>query len=356
MPKVNCLRRIAIVGTLPGSGKGGIASASFNAKVALQTAGYDVYDLISHEPGAGRLKSSFLFSIVLIRVLYESLHGFLTRNRAIFLFQLGPKGSLIRKLILSIVAKACGAKVLVHYHSPIFELYISAGGLYGHALLFLAKIADVNFVLSDWWLQLFRQNGVDKIAVLPNCVRQEAILRGCPVTPEKTNILVVARLVKEKNVDQVLSAMKYLPENFFLTVAGDGPHRLFLESVAQDMNLTGRVSFLGWIGSSDRSRIMSQSDLFVLPTKYDSFGMVFLESLVLGLPVIYGNNPAVHAVLENLPGAHCLDSDFAEDLAKKIMEVVSENTSPAVISKSLLDSYGENCFVEKFEEGLIKYE
>ena len=103
-------------------------------------------------------------------------------------------------------------------------------------------------------------------------------------------MLAVGRLVKQKGFDVLLEAMAILvkdpPFRCRLLIAGDGPERASLERLANDLGLADRVRFLG---PTDRARIASLfrgAEAFVLPSRHEPFGIVNLEAMAAGVPVV----------------------------------------------------------------------
>jgi glycosyltransferase involved in cell wall biosynthesis len=87
---------------------------------------------------------------------------------------------------------------------------------------------------------------------------------------------------KRKNLDTVLHALKMVP-NLQLDVVGDACQSPFPQ-LSQDLNVHERVRFLGF--RRDVKDLMREADFFVFPSRYDPFGLVVLEAMASGLPII----------------------------------------------------------------------
>lgn len=100
------------------------------------------------------------------------------------------------------------------------------------------------------------------------------------------------RLIPGKGLDVVLRAMEGFPElsQCSLEVAGDGPCRSQLEGMARDLGLGGRVCFRGWV--QDMPSYWHSCDVAVVPSNefVESFGMVAIEAMASGRPVIAARN------------------------------------------------------------------
>ncbi len=99
-------------------------------------------------------------------------------------------------------------------------------------------------------------------------------------------LVTVGRLVARKAVDQLLRVVAELPAHVHLLVVGDGPQRANLISLAQTLGLQSRVRFLGYVDESTKLRLLKMADLYVSTSQHEGFGLVFLEAMACGLPVL----------------------------------------------------------------------
>ncbi|HEY1804594.1 MAG TPA: glycosyltransferase [Terracidiphilus sp.] len=99
-------------------------------------------------------------------------------------------------------------------------------------------------------------------------------------------VVAVGRLVPFKGFDVLIRAMQKVRGN--LLVVGDGPQRRYLEEIASDCRESGRVFFTGTVDNSQIADYLSAADVFVIPSvsRAESFGIVQLEAMASGLPVI----------------------------------------------------------------------
>ncbi len=128
------------------------------------------------------------------------------------------------------------------------------------------------------------ENGWDrqKIDVLPHF---QKLPEHPPDAPSDAPILYFGRLSTEKGVADLIRAMDYLP-NMRLQIAGDGPQRNELQSLAAELGLTN-VSFLGHVSSTELDRVIAACRFTILPSRaYETLGKSILESYAWGRPVI----------------------------------------------------------------------
>jgi rhamnosyl/mannosyltransferase len=104
-------------------------------------------------------------------------------------------------------------------------------------------------------------------------------------------VLFVGRLVYYKGLDILLPAMRSVPGR--LLVVGDGPLRGAVERQAAELGIAGRVSLLGGVDDDTLQALYGLADVFVLPStaKAEAFGLVQLEAMSRGCPVVNTNLP-----------------------------------------------------------------
>ena len=104
---------------------------------------------------------------------------------------------------------------------------------------------------------------------------------------DRTYLISVGRLVRRKNLSVLLRALASVGDGAVeLIVVGDGPEREPLEALARTLGLSDRVHFKGYVEEVDKHRLLQAADVFVLPSLHEAFGLVYLEGMHAGLPVV----------------------------------------------------------------------
>lgn len=128
----------------------------------------------------------------------------------------------------------------------------------------------------------------NNINVIPNIVNTEEFV----VKNNKKNkfrFISVSFLIENKRVDLTIKAFKRVYDrnkNVELYIGGDGSCRQSLEELVKELNLEDSVKFLGKVDRKDMPDFLSNGDCFVLPSEYETFGVVYIEALACGLPII----------------------------------------------------------------------
>ena len=103
---------------------------------------------------------------------------------------------------------------------------------------------------------------------------------------KETKLLFVGRLVSVKGVDVALKALTELDPAYTLTICGDGEDRRSLKTHANRLGVADRVTFKGWVSHDELSDIARRSSIQLVPSRYEPFGIVALEAIAAGCPVV----------------------------------------------------------------------
>lgn len=136
---------------------------------------------------------------------------------------------------------------------------------------------------------------------------------------EPLRLVTVARLVARKRLDLLLDALAALDDPAVtLTLVGDGPERERLEARAQALSIGARVIFTGYVTEAEKHRRLATSDLFVLASAHEGFGLVYLEAMQHGLPVIAASTGGQADFLADGHTGRLVSPGTAADLAAVI--------------------------------------
>lgn len=187
--------------------------------------------------------------------------------------------------------------------------------------------------------------GFDSKLFLPKLTRKEG-----PVLV----LGVVARLVPQKNHAILFYALREILKtnsNFLLIVIGDGYLREDLKILASKLKIEKRIVWIGKVSNPDF--FINLMDIFILPSKYEGFGLVLLEAMQRFVPIIAAKNSSIVEVLgDTFPGLFATDNYI--ELSSKILSCSFENFyelenyyesrlklfNPVQMTKKTLEVYG----------------
>ena len=147
--------------------------------------------------------------------------------------------------------------------------------------------------------------GLEKTVIVPNGVSLNKLYRKkSPLAKRykgKTVLLSVGNLIPRKAHAYVLQALKDLVKNYptlHYIIVGDGQEREQLEQQARELGLENHVDFVGRVEHAVAFEYMSFCDLFVLPSWAEAFGVVYIEAMAHGKPVIGCYGEGVEDIVE----------------------------------------------------------
>lgn len=146
-------------------------------------------------------------------------------------------------------------------------------------------------------------------------------------------VLMVARMTKQKDYRTLIMAAKLLPDNYHIVIVGDGSDRDELYKLVYQLKLSNRVHFLGI--RTDVERIMKSVDIFVLSSNWEGFGLVAIEAMASGLPVVTSDVSGLSQIVRGY-GRLFPKGDY-EKLASCIIETLSQNHIYSKLSKACFE-------------------
>lgn len=143
----------------------------------------------------------------------------------------------------------------------------------------------------------------------------------------KPNILYIGRLEKRKGVKYLLQAFNILRQTspqVELNIVGDGPDRQKLQQLVKQLGLRN-VHFLGYVDEEEKLRLLKSAMVFCSPAIFgESFGIVLLEALAVGVPIVAGNNPGYTAVLKERGSIGLVNPKDSVDFARKLSLLLND--------------------------------
>jgi glycosyltransferase involved in cell wall biosynthesis len=128
----------------------------------------------------------------------------------------------------------------------------------------------------------------------------------------------IGRLIKHKNVDLVLKSFKIFNDKYpssILKIVGDGPEMNFLKDEVFKLKITNNVIFLGKLSRREVVYELKHSHIFVSGSIYETFGVVFIEALAQGLPVLSTPCEGVFDIVNDQNGI-IISSSTPSDMSK----------------------------------------
>ena len=146
-------------------------------------------------------------------------------------------------------------------------------------------------------------------------------------------LAAVGRLVRRKNLATLISVLQRLDrDDVHLLIIGDGPEQDALQAQARELGVASRVQFRGFVPDETKFQLLAASDVFALPSLHEAFGLVYLEAMHCGLPVIAGRPGGQEDYLSDGRTGFLVPHDDADALLAAVQRLVGDPELRAIMS------------------------
>lgn len=305
----------------------------------LQAFGHEVHIITKNNDGVPwkdslpviRLKGKVIAERLILPTAYKDLYRILRAGSYDIIHAHGLDSPLAMMSLL--LARITGIPCLMTSHSLVGPLRYPI--LMG-ARLFL-RFADALIAVSSAVEQESKAVFKGRLYRIPNGLdlrSPNGAVRSIPIdTENRIVITTVSRMTWKKGVhDLVTIALRLLKryDNLLFLMIGEGPLRKKLESKVNELNLAQYFLFTGEVSRSTVLDLLDKSDIFVLPSPREAFGIVILEAFLKKVPVVARNHSGVSDLITH--GETGLLADDDEQMARYIGELIGRPELAASLS------------------------
>ncbi len=208
----------------------------------------------------------------------------------------------------------------------------------------------------------------EKCAVLNNCLdpflslplihkKEETLLKRYGYTPDDIIIMTLTRLSSKeryKGYDKVIEAIAVLKEKYpnikyFLAGKYDQEEKIMVDRLIQQKGLEDNILLPGYIKDEELADHFAMSDLYIMPSKGEGFGIVFIEAMYYGLPVIAGNiDGSADALLQGELG-QLVNPYEVDEIANAITNIIENKILFSPDRKLLMERFSYEVYKQKLE-------
>lgn len=238
-----------------------------------------------------------------------------------------------------------------HTHLPQYLHHYGLGALEGVFWEFLkathnqAKLnlctstAMVNELVAhgiervDLW-----QRGVDTDMFRPSLASSQMRSRLSQGSPDSPLLLYVGRVSAEKQIDEIKPVLEAIPEAR-LAIVGDGPHKEALQAHFADTN----THFVGYLQGLELASAYASADAFVFPSRTETLGLVLLEAMAAGCPVVAANSGGIPDIVTDGENGYLFevdDPDGAVTATKRLLEAKEEREQLRLNARQEAEKWG----------------
>ena len=199
---------------------------------------------------------------------------------------------------------------IVHSHNTACQYFVALASFFSKCKIYTTEHNTSNRRRNIWWLMLDRwiYGRYDKVVCISELTKKNLIqhigisfedkcviiyngidlktfagISSSPITNEK-KVLMVSAFREQKDQKTLIKAMKELPSDYVLELAGGGDERLIDEQLVHELQLDERVEFMGV--RTDIPSLLAESDVVVLSSHYEGLSLSSLEGMASGKPFV----------------------------------------------------------------------
>ncbi len=202
-----------------------------------------------------------------------------------------------------------------HTHLPQYLHHYGLGmleGLMWELIKASHNQAQLNLCTSTAMIEQLREHGVERLDLWqrgvdtetfhPDLVSEEMRSHLSQGHPESPLLLYVGRLGAEKEIDRIKPVLEAIP-NARLALVGDGPHRSALEK-----HFAGTPThFVGYLTGKELGSAFASADAFVFPSRTETLGLVLLEAMAAGCPVVAARSGGIPDIVTDGVNGYLFD-------------------------------------------------
>lgn len=315
----------------------------FKVEDGLRTYRYKNYNFIPKHP--------LMFKVFNRRM--EKLYKEIVKNE-------GPidiihaHSSLWAGISASYIAKKYNVPLVITEHSSIERgAYVKKSYLPSiiHSYRNADKIITVGKGLKE---EIEALSGRKDIEVIGNLVDLSLFdIRKRENSNDKFVFFSVAFLEGEKGFDTLIKAFAkgFKGKPAKLIIGGDGSQKTWLQEIAKSQLVDEQVIFTGALSREEVSKYMNNCDAFVLPSRYETFGVVYIEALASGKPIIGTFNGGAESIINSSNG-YIVPIDNVEELEKAMSKMVNsiKKFNPLELRSTCLEKYSPTVIVHNIIE------
>lgn len=234
----------------------------------------------------------------------------------------------------------------------VFQKYLLHERSFGKEILeFAQRIVVISASYKERLLKLpslqpILSNIEHKLRVLPNGVDpywlDQAFVKKSDQIMNTFNVLFIGKFTKSKNVESLQKAIIEInekgnkPVHLHLIGGGGKRHQNVLGVVG---NNSGCMTYHGKIYElSQLKQFYQDADIFAMPSKHETFGLVYIEALLQGLPVLYTANEGIDGFYEEKIGEK-VSRGTAEEIAQKLQKMIEEYPSYTIPTEKIKENH-----------------
>lgn len=151
---------------------------------------------------------------------------------------------------------------------------------------------------------------------------------------DKQYIIGVGRLIKRKGFEYFIKVLSRLDDNVEGIIIGNGPEKENLLKLAKELKIAERLHLVGAVSEEKKFQYLDNSDVFVLSSIHEGFGIVLQEAMQVGLPIVATDNGGQVDLIENRINGFLVPMNNEKELLNKIRYILNNNDEIKIMKEN----------------------
>lgn len=207
------------------------------------------------------------------------------------------------------------------------------------------RISNATIIPSPYVKQLFQKFLPNKKVLYLELGINKSTLHNQKIDKKENNLLFVGSIEKRKGLVYLIKALKLLNEeglNFHCNIVGKVIEENCFSTLKTNVNefgLQNKVSFCGRVNQEQLATYYKEAICFVFPSLLEGYGMVLLEAMSYGLPIVAFDNSAMPYTVKNNVNGFLIENKNVEDFKTSIIKIITDSNLKASLSKGAFETY-----------------
>lgn len=213
--------------------------------------------------------------------------------------------------------------------------------------------SNIVAAVSKYSEGLANKMGARKVVIIPNGIDPKRFNILKKSDKKLFKIVTTSSLIPRNGIDTLIKAVALLSKeiNWELQIAGEGPEEEKLQKLVNKFNLSGKVKFLGRVETNKIPQLLSQAEIFVRPSRWEGFGVSFVEAMAARIPVIATPVGGITDFIVHEKTGLLVSPNNPQELAKAIIYLWEDKNLYKKLQKQ-----GQNLAIKKYNWDKISNE
>jgi glycosyltransferase involved in cell wall biosynthesis len=250
----------------------------------------------------------------------------INKNIEIIHLHTALKGSFVRKSIIALIGKMFRKKIVFHIHSGGFRKFYIETKIFKPVIRKILQKWDAVICLSSQWQEFYiKELHLQNTKVIGNPIEHSAMVNVNRKFNYPLQLLFLGKVCDEKGIFDLIHYLNnnrhFINNRIKLIIAGNGEIDR-LKMTLKKLDNDTKIEFIGWVSGTAKNKVLSECDIYILPSYFEGLPVSILEAMSFGKPIISTNVGGVPSIVSHQdngwlfePGAfECLDRIFDDIL------------------------------------------